>query len=213
MAITIRLATLDDAEQIQAIYAPFCRDTPVSFETQPPTVDEMRQRIVKTLSSLPWFVCDDGRQIVGYAYASQHRERAAYRWSVDVSVYVREGQRRSGFGRALYTSLLNSLRLQGFYNALAGVSVPNPASVGLHEAMGFQPLGVYQGIGFKNGSWHDVLWLQLQLRERASQPDEPRVFPIVQDSEEWREALTSGLAALRPTGGRLMSEQAIARSD
>jgi L-amino acid N-acyltransferase YncA len=196
MAQTIRLATLEDAEQIQAIYAPFCRDTPVSFETQPPTVDEMRQRIVKTLSSLPWLVCDHGEQILGYAYASPHRERAAYRWSVDVSVYVRDGYRRSGYGRALYTSLLNALRLQGFYNALAGVAVPNPGSVGLHEAMGFRPLGVYQGIGFKHGAWHDVLWLQLHLRERAAEPDEPRDFRIVRESDEWSEALASGRALI-----------------
>ena len=105
MARTIRLATIGDAEQIAAIYAPFCRDTAVSFETRPPTVDEIQQRIVKTLLSLPWLVCDDGGRILGYAYASQHRERAAYRWSVDVSVYVRDGQRRSGLGRALYTSV------------------------------------------------------------------------------------------------------------
>jgi phosphinothricin acetyltransferase len=200
MAQTLRLATSTDAEQIQAIYAPFCRDTPVSFETEPPTVDEMRQRIVKTLSSLPWLVCDDGEHILGYAYASQHRDRAAYRWSVDVSVYVRDGYRRSGYGRALYTSLLNALRLQGFYNALAGVTVPNPGSVGLHEAMGFRPLGVYQGIGFKHGAWHDVLWLQLQLRERAFEPDEPLDVRVLRESDEWREALASGLALLRPTG-------------
>jgi L-amino acid N-acyltransferase YncA len=201
MAPTIRLACSEDAEQIQAIYAPFCRDTPVSFETEPPTVDEMRQRIVKTLSSLPWLVCDKSHQVLGFAYASQHRERAAYRWSVDVSVYVREGYRRSGYGRALYTALLNALQLQGFYNALAGVALPNPGSVGLHEAMGFRPVGVYQGIGFKHGTWHDVLWLQLQLRERAAEPDEPRDFRIVRQSDEWSAALASGQAILDPTGG------------
>jgi L-amino acid N-acyltransferase YncA len=201
MARTIRLATLEDAEQIQAIYAPFCRDTPVSFEIEPPTVDDMRKRILKTLSCLPWLVYDDGGLVLGYAYASQHRERAAYRWSVDVSVYIREGHRRSGFGRALYTSLLKALRLQGFYNALAGVSLPNPGSVGLHEAIGFRPLGVYQGIGFKSGAWHDVLWLQLQLRERVANPDEPLDFRIVREADDWNEALASGLALLDPTGG------------
>jgi phosphinothricin acetyltransferase len=200
MAQTLRLATVKDAEQIQAIYAPFCRDTPVSFETQPPTVDEMRQRIVKTLSSLPWLVCDNAEQILGYAYASQHRERAAYRWSVDVSVYVHDGYRRSGYGRALYTSLINALRLQGFYNALAGVTLPNPGSVGLHEAMGFRPLGVYRGIGFKHRAWHDVLWLQLQLRERAAEPDELRDVRILRESDEWRKALASGLVLLDSTG-------------
>ena len=105
MAPTIRLATDDDAPQIQAIYAPFCRDTAVSFEMEPPTVDEIRERIVKTLTSFPWLVCADRGTILGYAYASRHRERAGYRWSVDVSVYVREGHRRTGVGRALYTAL------------------------------------------------------------------------------------------------------------
>jgi L-amino acid N-acyltransferase YncA len=201
MAQIIRLATLEDAAQIQAIYAPFCSDTAVSFETRPPTIDEMRQRIKKTVSSLPWLVLDAGAQICGYAYASQHRERAAYRWSVDVSVYVREGHRRCGFGRALYTSLLDALRLQGFYNALAGVSLPNPGSVGLHEAMGFKPLGIYHGIGFKQGAWHDVLWLQLALCERASVPDEPLDFRTLLESKEWIAALASGHAALRPNEG------------
>jgi L-amino acid N-acyltransferase YncA len=200
MAQIIRLVTLEDADQVQAIYAPFCIDTPVSFETEAPTVDEMRRRIVKTVSSLPWLVWEADGQIRGYAYASKHRERSAYRWSVDVSVYVREGYRRCGVGRALYASLLSILRLQGFYNALAGVSLPNPGSVGLHEAMGFKRLGVYQGIGFKQGAWHDVLWLQLELRERATEPDEPRDFQILLESDEWRDALESGLAILDPTG-------------
>jgi phosphinothricin acetyltransferase len=140
MAATIRLATEDDAVQIAEIYAPFCRETPISFETEPPAAGEMRERIARTVKSYPWLVCDDGGQILGYAYASRHRERAAYRWSVDVSVYVREGRRRTGLGRALYTSLFALLRLQGFQNALAGATLPNSGSVGLHEAMGFEPV-------------------------------------------------------------------------
>jgi L-amino acid N-acyltransferase YncA len=195
----LRLANAEDAEQIQAIYGPFCRDTAVSFEIQAPTVDEMRRRIDKTLVSLPWLVCEAGGQIVGYAYASPHRERAAYRWSADVSVYVSERYRRAGLGRALYTSLLGVLRLQGFYNALAGITLPNEGSVSLHRAMGFEPLGVYRGIGFKNGAWHDVLWLQLELRRRESEPMEPLDFGIVRDSAEWLEALAEGSALLGPT--------------
>src|SRR5262249_33144374 len=144
------------AEPILAIYAPFCRETPISFETREPTTDEMRRRIAKTVKSLPWLVCEEGGLILGYAYASPHRERAAYGWSVDVSVYIREGLRRRGLGRALYTSLFAILQLQGFYNAVAGTALPNPGSVGLHQAMGFQPVGVYRNIGFKCGAWHDV---------------------------------------------------------
>src|SRR4051812_46259153 len=116
MATIIRLATEYDDAQILEIYAPFCRDTTVSFETEPPTLDEVRRRLAKTLAAFPWLVCDDDGLILGYAYASHHRERAAYVWSVDVSVYVREGRRRGGLGRALYTSLFAILRLQGFFN-------------------------------------------------------------------------------------------------
>ena len=196
---TIRLATEDDAEAVLAIYAPFCRDTPVSFETREPTVAEMRQRIVKTVKSLPWLVCDDGGPILGYAYASPHRERAAYDWSVDVSAYVREGLRRQGLGRALYTSLFGLLRLQGFYNALAGTTLPNPGSIGLHQALGFQPVGVYRNIGFKCGTWHDVAWWQLALREPSDGlvPEPPVALPLLEPSPAWHQALQAGLALLR----------------
>jgi phosphinothricin acetyltransferase len=195
--MTIRLATARDADPIRDIYAPFCEGSPVSFETRPPTVEEMRQRIAKTLMSLPWLVCDDNGQVLGYAYASPHRERAAYRWSVDVSAYVREGFRRSGVGRALYASLLALLRLQGFHNAVAGITLPNPGSVGLHQAMGFQPVGVYRGIGFKCGQWHDVAWYQLALRECTGVPEDPLDFHVVRELPEWAGALESGSVLLR----------------
>jgi phosphinothricin acetyltransferase len=201
--MTIRLATLDDADPILEIYAPFCRATPVSFETEPPTVEEMCERIAKTLKSLPWLVCERDQQILGYAYASAHRERAAYRWSVDVSAYVKEGFRRAGIGRALYTSLIALLRLQGFYNAIAGITLPNPDSVGLHEAMRFQPVGVYRAIGFKCGDWHDVAWYQLALREPDGEPAEPLEFARVRDRPEWPSALDVG-RSLRTDSGRLL---------
>jgi len=196
MSAIIRLAAGDDAEQVLAIYAPFCRNTPVSFETQPPTLDEMRRRIAKTLKRFPWLVVEEDGQVLGYAYASAHRERAAYGWSVDVSVYVREGLRRRGLGRALYTSLFAILKLQGFYNALAGTTLPNPGSVGLHQAMGFQPVGVYRNIGFKCGAWHDVGWWQLALREPGSEPVPPLDLDSIRDSREWDDALALGAALL-----------------
>ena len=173
MAQTIRLATEDDADQVLEIYAPFCRETPVSFETEPPSLDEMRRRIAKTLPDFPWLVCEENGLILGYAYASKHRERAAYVWSVDVSAYVREGRRRGGLGRALYTSLFAILRLQGYHNALAGITLPNPGSEGIHRSMGFQPVGVYKNIGYKCGRWHDVAWSQLALREPEPEPRPP----------------------------------------
>jgi phosphinothricin acetyltransferase len=196
MAPVIRLASRGDAESVQAIYAPFCRATGVSFEIEPPSIDEMRKRIIRTLRLFPWLVAVEGQNVVGYAYAGKHRERPGYRWSADVSVYVAEGYRRGGLGRALYTALIEILRVQGYYNALAGVTIPNDGSVGLHRAMGFEPIGTYRRIGFKCGEWHDVLWLQLELRKHESSPAEPIAFPSLRRSRELRVALDLGQSLL-----------------
>jgi phosphinothricin acetyltransferase len=174
--IQIRLARPSDAGAIRAIYAPFCAlDSHVSFETEPPSLEEMRRRVQKTLERWPWLVGDDG-EVVGYVYACEHRERAAYRWSVDVTVYIRGDQRRTGLGRALYTSLFELLRLHGYVNAYAGTSLPNEGSIGLHRALGFQPVGVYTSVGHKGGAWHDVAWWQLALVDRPENPREPISF-------------------------------------
>jgi phosphinothricin acetyltransferase len=195
MTAIIRLATEHDADQIQAIYAPFCRDdSPVSFEFEPPTVDEIRRRIVKTLERFPWLVLENQGELMGYAYAGLHRERAAYAWSVDVSIYVREERRRSGVGRALYSSLFHALRLMGYHNAYAGTTLPNPGSVGLHQAMGFEMVGVYRGVGYKGGAWHDVAWWELTLRERTSNPDLPMSLQEIRKLAGWDAALAIGLA-------------------
>ncbi len=195
MPLTIRVATLDDAEQVREIYAPYCF-TPISFELEPPSVEEMRGRLEKVLGQYPWLVCEDGGEVQGYAYATQHRERAAYRWSVDTSVYVRQGRQRRGVGRALYTSLLAMLPLQGYVNAYAGVTLPNPASVGLHEATGFQPVGVYERVGYKCGAWYDVAWFQRPLQPRPGEPSLPRRLEEVQHLPECEEALHAGLRLL-----------------
>jgi L-amino acid N-acyltransferase YncA len=196
MTATIRLAAPDDAAGVQAIYAPVVRDTAVSFEAEPPTVEKMRQRIVHTLERLPWVVCEHRGELLGYAYASPHRARAAYQWSVDVSVYVHAQARRSGVGRGVYRSLFPLLALQGFYNAYAGITLPNPASVGLHESLGFQPVGVYRAVGYKLGAWHDVGWWQLPLRERTRSPDPPADLPMVRDTPAWSTALAAGVSFL-----------------
>lgn len=197
MPPTIRLAVPDDAESIQAVYAPYCY-TPISFELEPPSALEMRSRMMKGLGPYPWLICADGGDVLGYAYAGQHRERAAYRWSVDTSVYVRQGWHRRGVGRALYTSLLALLPLQGYVNAYAGVTLPNPASVGLHEAMGFQPLGVYRRVGFKCGAWYDVAWFQRPLQPHEEEPPPPKRVEEVTGTAEWMQAMNAGLPLLRP---------------
>jgi len=195
MPTTIRLASPDDAEQVQAIYAPYCY-TPISFELAPPSVEEMRSRLTKVLSQYPWLLLEDDEELLGYAYASQHRERAAYCWSVDTTIYIRQGRQRRGIGRVLYTSLLTALPIQGYVNAYAGVTLPNPASVGLHEAMGFQPVGVYRQVGFKCGSWHDVAWFQRPLQPRSGDPSPPKRLEEARQMVAWQEALLAGLRLL-----------------
>lgn len=210
-SLIIRSATAEDAPAILAIYAPYVSDTVISFETTPPSVDEMAQRIQKTTGRFPWLVCVADEQensesasqesnrplpIVGYAYASAHRERAAYQWSVDVSVYVNPNFHRRSIGRGLYTALFELLRLQGYVNAYAGITLPNPASVGIHTALGFQPVGVYQQVGYKFGSWHDVGWWCLRLMAPPREPAPPRPISDFVDTPAWSRAMEDGLALI-----------------
>lgn len=164
--ITLRSATVADAVSVQAIYAPIVERSTMSFEEMPPSVDEMAARIAACLDAYSYVVAEREGQTIGFAYASRHRTRSAYRWSVDVSVYVAENERRSGIGRALYDDLLSRLADQGFHAAFAGIALPNPASIALHQALGFEPIGVYREVGFKFGRWHDVSWWQRLLSVR-----------------------------------------------
>ncbi|WP_191488215.1 arsinothricin resistance N-acetyltransferase ArsN1 family B [Pseudomonas sp. FEN] len=156
MRYTIRVATPADAPALQAIYAPMVLDTAISFELIPPTVAEMANRIAATLPTYPYLVAELDDKVVGYTYASQHRTREAYRWSVDVTVYIAPTVHRRGIGRALYQRLLPILEKQGFHAAYAGIALPNAGSVGIHEALGFSHIGTYPEVGFKQGRWHDV---------------------------------------------------------
>jgi len=174
--ILVRIAEATDAPVFAAIYAPVVTDTVISFETEPPTPEEMAGRITRTLTDYPWLTAMRDGQVAGYAYASQHRSRAAYRWSVDVTVYVAESARRCGVGAVLYTALNGILRRQGFRSAFAGIALPNPGSIGLHEAMGFEPVGVYRDVGFKLGAWRDVGWWGLTLASDDAPPAEPIPF-------------------------------------
>jgi phosphinothricin acetyltransferase len=164
-----------DATSLLEIYRPYIERTAISFETQPPSTEEFITRIGQVTQKFPWMVCQHGKRLVGYAYASQHRDRAAYRWSADVAVYVDQNHHRQGLGRHLYTSLIAELKRLGYFNAFAGITLPNEKSVGLHEAMGFRPIGVYKSVGYKLGKWHDVGWWQLRLKEYELSPKEPGV--------------------------------------
>ena len=176
MASHVRVATPGDAEQVRSIYGPVVRDTAISFETEVPTAERLAERIETTLRTLPWFVHEQDGEIMGYAYATQLRERAAYRWSVEVSVYVRPHARTSGVGRGLGNAVLDALTEQGYVNAFGIVALPNPGSVRLMESLGFFQVGVLRKAGYKLGAWHDVGWWQRTLARHSDEPSEPVPF-------------------------------------
>jgi len=164
--MTIAVRTADpgrDGARCAAIYAPFVTDGWVSFEIDPPGPTEMAERIADYGTSHAWLVAESGSAVLGYAYGSPHRTRAAYASSCDVAVYVDPAAARSGIGRALYAALLPVLAARGFHAAFAGIALPNDASIGLHEAMGFTPVGIYSEVGWKLGGWRDVGWWQRLL--------------------------------------------------
>jgi phosphinothricin acetyltransferase len=176
MDMHVRLADPDrDAEAVAGIYGTAVEGTTATFEEVAPHVAEMARRMRTILVRTPWLVAEADGMVVAYAYAGAHRERAGYRWSVDISVYVDPAHRGQGIGRTLYQHLLPRLRAQGYVNAYAGVALPNPASVALHEAIGMERIGVYERVGFKFGAWHDVAWYGMRLFEPEGPPPEPRV--------------------------------------
>ena len=169
----VRFARPDDAAAIAAIYAPIVAATWISFEEVPPSAADMRARIEAAAGKYPFLCCERAGEIAGYAYASRHRERASYRWSVDVSAYVDERFRRSGVARGLYESLFEILPRQNYRNAFAGITLPNEPSVAFHHDLGFVDVGRYRNVGYKLDAWRDTLWLQRELREPGPRPDEP----------------------------------------
>jgi phosphinothricin acetyltransferase len=192
MSAVIRLAGDGDAAAVAAIYAPFVDGNATSFEAEPPSADEMRRRITETMEMYPWLVCDCDGVIAGYAYASWHRTRLAYRWSVETSVYVHPNFRRHGVARGLYTSLFAILAVQGYVNAYAGITLPNARSVAFHEALGFLPLSVYRGIGFKLGQWHDVGWWHLLLKRHPASPENPTSLDDLRRQPGWDALVSAG---------------------
>ena len=192
----IRLATEADAEQMLDIYAPVVRDSVISFEEQPPSIEDFRSRIRSVLERMPWLVCVVGDEIAGYAYATPFRSRAGYRWSAELTVYVHPGYHRRGVGRALYTALLRCLAGQGYRTAVAIIALPNPASIGLHESLGFRRTGVLENIGFKHGKWVDDDVWQLDIQPSPVSPSEPLPLNDFLGMPEWTRALECGVAVL-----------------
>lgn len=185
----IRLATEGDSASILKIYAPYITDTVVTFEYQVPTEGEFKERIANIQKKYPWLVCEIDGSVVGYAYASRFREREAYKWSVGFSVYVDPGYHRKNIGKALYFALFQTLKLQGFYNAYAGVTIPNIKSEGLHESVGFKEIGIYQNVGYKFGSWHDVKWYSLKINEHSPSPGDPKFIGEISGTDEFKKII------------------------
>lgn len=193
----IRFVDETDAAAIQAIYSPYVRETAISFEQSPPSVEEIQQRIREKTGPYPWLVCEHAGTIVGYSYAGPIRKRDAYQWSVESSVYVNSDYQRAGVARGLYKSLFAILERQGYYNVYAATALPNPASTGFHEATGFDPIGVYENVGYKNGAWHDVKWWHKSLGELPAHPDPPRPVQEIREQDPWDELRAMGETEVR----------------
>lgn len=176
--ILIRPAEPADAQQITAIYTPHVLTSAVSFETEVPTVRTMRSRMRAAGGLYPWIVAttEDRDAILGFSYAAKFRERDAYRFCVETSVYIAGGAERQGVGRLLYEALIDTLRAQHFTQAIAAIALPNEGSIALHESVGFRRAGVYREVGWKHGRWHDVGIWQAVLAEPHGVPDEPKCF-------------------------------------
>lgn len=172
----IRLATPEDAAGILAIYAPYIKNTSFTFETEVPSVEEFAERIKTNLFNWPWLVCEIDGVIAGYAYATRHRERTAYQWCVESSVYVHDGFQKKGIAKALYTSLFEILKKQGFRNVYAVINLPNDKSVAFHESCGFQYFATYEKVGYKLGKWKNVGWWKLSVNEYGDEPEAPIKF-------------------------------------
>jgi L-amino acid N-acyltransferase YncA len=170
----IRDAGPGDAAACAAVYAPYVHDTTITFEVDVPSADEMARRIAAAQRAHAWLVLEEDGRVRGYAYAGPFKERPAYRWACEVSVYLEPARRRRGDGRALYLALFDRLRARGDLRAAAGMTLPNEASEGLHRSLGFTPVGTYRRIGWKHGAWRDVAWVQLDLGDDQDPPAEPR---------------------------------------
>ena len=169
----VRFAVKEDAAAILRIYETYIKNTTVTFEIEVPTVSAFEERMERITAQFPWLVCEIDGEVVGYAYASMHGERAAYRWSADLSVYIDERYHRRGIAASLYEAVQTLLREQGYYTVYAGVSTPNPKSEAFHTAMGFRNLGEFKNVGYKLGRWCGVTWFELPLSEYGEVPGEP----------------------------------------
>lgn len=179
MGGNIKVATKDDAAGMLDIYTPFILNSGVTQETEVPTVEDFQERILSNLAERPWLVCEINNEIAGYAYGGRHRDRKGYQWCTEPSVYILEKYFGLGVANALYAALFAILRLQGYVNAYAVITLPNERSVAFHKKFGFEYLTTYKKIGYKLGQWHDVGWMQYEINPHNKDPKDPVRFPDI----------------------------------
>lgn len=197
MTVAIRVATPADAEAVRSIYSPSVTVSHTSFELEVPSAEAIAARIAALEGRLPWLVCEEDGAPMGYAYAAPFRDRPAYAWTVETSVYVDGAHHRRGVGRALYRALLGCLRLQGYRMVIGGIALPNDASVALHESFGFRRVGTFSAVGFKFGGWHPVGFWELDLLPLAADPPPPRPWRVLDEDERVRALLREAAGDVR----------------
>lgn len=172
----LRIATPGDAPAMLEIYQPFILHSGITQEVLVPGIEEFTSRVAKGLPHFPWLVEETNRKVTGYAYASRYREREGYKWCVETSIYLAPASRGKGVANRLYLTLLHLLRIMGYVNAYAVITLPNPPSIRFHEKIGFRHFATYDKVGFKLDVWHDVAWMQIKLQEHPYQPQSPLAF-------------------------------------
>jgi|SRR6185436_8193327 len=185
----IRLITPDDADHVLEIYKPYVLNTYITFEYDVPSSEEWKNKIEKITVKYPWLVCTYKDEITGYAYGSTHRDRTAYQWSPESTVYMSEKFHRKGIARVLYETLFAMLKLQGYINVYAGVGLPNTKSEEFHKALGFTELGIFKNVGYKLGAWHDTKWFQLHLSPHTINPPPPKSIAEIKNTPAFIEIL------------------------
>ena len=185
----IRLITLKDARETLEIYRPYVENNIISFEGETPTLQEWETKISDILAEYAWIVCEHEGEIIGYAYGSRHRYRTAYNWSAESTIYMKQGFHRKGAGKKLYETLFKLLKLQGYVNVYAGVTMPNEKSEKFHLAVGFYEVGYFRKIGYKLGGWHDTRWFQLHLTDHQKEPQKIKSLTELKDTDEFKAIL------------------------
>ncbi len=178
----IRLIQAGDNQAVLAVYKPYIENTAITFEYDVPASEAFLERIKHISTAYPWLVCLQNNEVIGYAYASKYRDRAAYQWAAESAVYLTEGAHRKGIARVLYETLFDILRFLGYTNLYAIITLPNPKSVGFHQAMGFQEIGIFRKVGYKFDEWHDVIWFERHLMGHGDNPEIPKKMNDILDS-------------------------------